>query len=123
MTEIKRSDPKQRFAVQVKYGLPSYVLLHTKQKTYDVDVLMAESDIEFEFEHAVADVCWRLQVLEGESEIDRLVDYGQAFGKRGTGDDDYDKYVRAFQRKVNEIWVIRMAIKNGGKIEFIDDEV
>lgn len=120
MTEIKRSDPKQRFAVIATHPLPSYVPRKNEQKTYDVDVLMA--DTFFEFEDAVADVCWRFQVLEGEDEIDRLVHYGQAFGKHGSGDEDYDEYVRAFQGKVNGHWVIRTVIKNGGKIRFIDDE-
>lgn len=51
---------------------------------------------------------WRFEVLEGEDELDRLVHYGQAFGKHGSGDKDFDKYVMAFQGKVNRLWAMRL---------------
>lgn len=65
----------------------------TGKKTYDIDVLLAEDD-------EAADACWTFQIAEGEELADRLLAYAQAFGKYGSGNEDYDEYVHAFQDKV-----------------------
>ena len=99
VTTIKRSDSTQSFATQVTHHHPSAI--QKGVKTYDIDVLLAEDD-------DVADVCWRFQIAEGEDALDRLLAYAQAFGKHGTGDEDYDEYVRAFQGTVTGIAVRRI---------------
>ncbi len=105
VTTIKRSDPTQLFAVRVMHEHPTAE--QTGKTTYDIDVLLAEDD-------DAADVCWRFQIEEGEDMLDRLLWYAQAFGKRGSGDEDYDEYVGAFQRKINGLVVMRMCGKGGG---------
>ncbi len=106
VTAIKRSDPNQLFAVRVMHHHPSAE--QTGKTTYDIDVLLAEDD-------DAADVCWRFQIAEGEDVLDRLLAYAQAFGKHGSGDEDYDEYVRAFQCKVTGLVVRRMCGKEGGR--------
>jgi hypothetical protein len=102
VTTIKRSDPNQSFAVRVMNQHPSAD--QTGKTTYDIDVLLAEDD-------DIADVCWRFQVAEGEDVLDRLLAFAQALGKDGSGDEDYDEYVRAFQGKVTGLAVRRICDK------------
>ena len=54
-------------------------------------------------------MCWRFEVLEGENQVERLLRYAQAFGKHGSGNDEFDKYVIEFQRRVTGLWVIWFA--------------
>lgn len=99
VTTIQRSNPNQLFAVRVIHQHPS--AHQTGKKTYDIDVLLAEDD-------DAADVCWRFQITEGEDQLDRLLVYARAFGKHGSGDEDYDEYVHAFQRKVTGLMLRRI---------------
>jgi len=99
VTTIQRSDPNQSFAVRVTHQHPN--AHQTGKNTYDIDVLLAEDD-------DVADVCWRFQIAEGEDLLDRLSAYAIAFGKHGSGDEDYDEYVHAFQGRIASIVVRRI---------------
>lgn len=112
VTHIKRSDAKQSFAVKVIHRLPPSVLRNHEQKTYDVDVILADGEVEHDVK--VGDVCWRFQVLEGENELDRRVNYAQAFGKHGSGDEDFDEYVRAFQGEVTGRWFMGLVAEKEG---------
>lgn len=104
VTTIQRSNPNQSFAVQATHQHPS--AHRTGRKTYDIDVLLAEDD-------DTADVCWRFQIAEGEDPQDRLLAYAHAFRKHGSGDEDYEEYIHAFQRKITALAVRGLCDKEG----------
>ena len=109
VTTIQRSEPDQSSAVRVTYRHPT--AHKTEQKTYDVDIGFTEDDGEN------TDVCWRFQITEGEDMVERLLHYAQAFGKHGSGDDGFDEYVLAFQRKISGLAVKEMMVKRGYVIQ------
>jgi hypothetical protein len=115
VTTIQRSDPNQLFAVRVTHQHPS--AYQTGKKTHDIDVLLAEDD-------DAADVCWTFQIAEGEDLLDRLLVYAHAFGKHGSGDEDYDEYVHAFQGKITGLAARRICDKEGwvDEDEYVDVE-
>ena len=109
VTTIQPSKPSQSSAVRMTYRHPT--AHKTEQKTYDFDVGFTEDDGED------ADVCWRFQITEGEDMLERLLQYAQAFGKHGSGDDGFDEYVLAFQRKITGLAVKEMMVKRGCVIQ------
>jgi hypothetical protein len=46
--------------------------------------------------------------------------YTQAFRKHGSGDKDYNEYIRAFQRNVHKLIIKRIYIKAEGSIKIED---
>ena len=112
VTTIQESNPHQSFAVRTTHRHPS--AHKTEQKIYNVDVLFAEDDED-------SDGCWTFEIMEGEDRLNRLLAYAQAFGKHGSGDDDYDEYVIAFQQKITGL-VVRKMFKNKGYIMIKDGE-
>lgn len=94
VTAVKRSDPQQTFSVIVRHRLPNAA--QRGEKTYEIDFLFAEED-------ETEDVCWRFQIIDGENVHDRFMAYVAALGKYGSGDEDFEEYVRAFQCKVLQL--------------------
>lgn len=115
VASLGRSDPDESFAVLKTYSLPDYVVRNEK-KTWHFDVLLA--DYVMEGADDAADVCWRFEILEGEDVLERLLHYAQGFGKHGSGDDDFDEYVRAFHGKITGFWVETMVFKGHGTIHY-----
>ena len=57
--------------------------------------------------------------MKGEDMLNRLLAYAQAFGKHGSGDDDYDRYAIAFQQKINCLGVEKI-LRSGGCVAMIE---
>ena len=114
VTAIRESNPQQSFAVRVKHQLPK--AHEEKQKTYDMDVVFADED------DGEEDVCWSFQIVEGEDMLNRLLTYAQGFGKHATRrDHHHDEYVIEFQRKINGLWVRRLAMDHPGSLTIIEE--